>query len=160
MRKDNVDLICSIGELAGLFKKSSSLEDFLQTVVSIVAYHMRAAVCSVYLYNDKCPGAGVDRHPGAERDSIGRVRLKLGEGLTGQALKELRPIREGPATAIPSTNSFPASGGALSGLPGCAHHARAGPGGRAGVAGSGADYFDENDTKALQAIAAQLASHH
>jgi phosphotransferase system enzyme I (PtsP) len=53
LRKDNVDLICNIGELAGLFKKSSSLEDFLQTVVSIVAYHMRSAVCSVYLYNEK-----------------------------------------------------------------------------------------------------------
>ena len=29
MKKENVDLICSIGELAGLFEKSSNLKDFL-----------------------------------------------------------------------------------------------------------------------------------
>ena len=51
MAKDNVDLICDIGELAGLFEKSHSLSDFLQSAVSIVAFHMRAAVCSIYLYD-------------------------------------------------------------------------------------------------------------
>ena len=41
--KDNVDLICSIGELAGLFEKTTALENFLQTAVSIVAYQIGRA---------------------------------------------------------------------------------------------------------------------
>lgn len=158
-RKDNVDLICNIGELAGLFEKSSSLEDFLQTVVSIVAYHMRAAVCSVYLYEDDKQDLVLTATQGLSADSIGKVRLKLGEGLTGAALKELRPIREGSGSRNPNFKFIPGileekfeaflAVPILRGLT------------RVGVLvlqDPVTDYFDENDTKALQAIAAQLAT--
>lgn len=158
MRKDNVDLICNIGELAGLFKKSSSLEDFLQTVVSIVAYHMRSAVCSVYLYNEQTQEIILTATQGLSPESIGKVRLKLGEGLTGQALKELRPIREGTGSRSPQFKYIPGiyeeryqaflAVPIMRGLD------------RVGVLvlqDPVQDYFDENDTKALQAIAAQLA---
>ena len=97
MGKEHVELICSIGELAGLFEKAASLEDFLQTAVSIVAYHMRAAVCSVYLYDDDKQELVLTANQGLNPYSIGRLKLKLGEGLVGMALKELRPIREGSA---------------------------------------------------------------
>lgn len=158
MRKDNVDLICNIGELAGLFKKSSSLEDFLQTVVSIVAYHMRSAVCSVYLYDEKTMELVLTATQGLSQESIGKVRLRLGEGLTGQAMKELRPIREGSGTRNPQFKFIPGiyeeryqaflAVPIMRGLE------------RVGVLvlqDPVQDYFDENDTKALQAIAAQLA---
>lgn len=159
LRKDNVDLICNIGELAGLFKKSSSLEDFLQTVVSIVAYHMRSAVCSVYLYNEKAQELVLTATQGLSPESIGKVRLKLGEGLTGQALRELRPIREGTGRNNPQFKFIPGiyeeryqaflAVPIMRGLD------------RVGVLvlqDPVQDYFDENDTKALQAIAAQLAA--
>ena len=158
MRKDNVDLICNIGELAGLFKKSSSLEDFLQTVVSIVAYHMRSAVCSVYLYDEKTMELVLTATQGLSQESIGKVRLRLGEGLTGQAMKELRPIREGSGNRNPQFKFIPGiyeeryqaflAVPIMRGLE------------RVGVLvlqDPVQDYFDENDTKALQAIAAQLA---
>ena len=158
MRKDNVDLICNIGELAGLFKKSSSLEDFLQTVVSIVAYHMRSAVCSVYLYDEKTMELVLTATQGLSQESIGKVRLRLGEGLIGQAMKELRPIREGSGTRNPQFKFIPGiyeeryqaflAVPIMRGLE------------RVGVLvlqDPVQDYFDENDTKALQAIAAQLA---
>lgn len=159
MRKDNVDLICNIAELAGLFKKSSSLEDFLQTVVSIVAYHMRSAVCSVYLYDEATQELVLTATQGLSPESIGVVRLKLGEGLTGQALKELRPIREGSGIRNPNFKFIPGileeryqaflAVPILRGLE------------RVGVLvlqDPVENYFDDNDTKALQAIAAQLAA--
>lgn len=159
MRKDNVDLICNIAELAGLFKKSSSLEDFLQTVVSIVAYHMRSAVCSVYLYDEKTQEIVLTATQGLSPESIGSVRLRLGEGLTGQALKELRPIREGSGIRNPNFKFIPGiyeeryqaflAVPILRGLE------------RVGVLvlqDPVENYFDDNDTKALQAIAAQLAA--
>ena len=105
-RKDNVDLICNIGELAGLFERSTSLEGFLQTAVSVVAYHMRAAVCSVYLYNEETKELVLTANQGLSPDSIGRVRMALGEGLVGQTLKELRPIREGNVFRNPHFKFF------------------------------------------------------
>jgi len=156
-RKDNVDLICSIGELAGLFEKSQSLEDFLQTVVNIVAYHMHAAVCSVYLYEEETNELVLTATQGLDLNHP--VRLKLGEGLTGTALKELRPIREGVGSKNPLYKFIPEiheeefeaylAVPILRGLS------------RVGVMvlqDAVEDYFDDNDTKALQAIAAQLAT--
>lgn len=159
MRKDNVDLICNIAELAGLFKKSSSLEDFLQTVVSVVAYHMRSAVCSVYLYDEKSQELVLTATQGLSPESIGKVRLRLGEGLTGQALKELRPIREGSGSRNPNFKFIPGileeRYQAFLAVPIVRGLERVGV---LVLQDPVADYFDENDTKALQAIAAQLAT--
>jgi phosphotransferase system enzyme I (PtsP) len=156
-RKDNVDLICSIGEIAGLFEKSTSLEDFLQTVVRIVAYHMRAAVCSVYLYEEESQALVLTANqgllPGAQ------VKLKLGEGLTGIALKELRPIRVSEAALHPGYKHIPGISEekyqAFLAVPILRGLTRVGV---LVLQDPVADYFDENDTKALQAIASQLAT--
>jgi len=157
MRKDNVDLICSVGELAGLFEKSTSLENFLQTVVRIVAYHMRAAVCSVYLFEEETQELVLTANQGLEIKKS--IRLKLGEGLTGTALKELRPIREGHAASNPRYKFIP-------GISEEKYRAFLAVPILRGISRIGAlvvqdpveNYFDENDTKALQAIAAQLAT--
>ncbi len=158
-RKDNVELICSIGELAGLFEKSTSLQGFLQTAVSTVAYHMRAAVCSVYLLDDATQELVLAANQGLSADSVGRVRLKLGEGLTGTALKELRPIREGMAARNPKFKFIPGifeeRYQAYLGVPILRGLSRVGV---LVVQDPVVDYFDDNDTRALQAIAAQLAS--
>lgn len=158
-RKNNVDLICNISELAGLFQRSRSLEDFLQTVVSVVAFHMRAAVCSVYLLDEAAGELVLTANQGLNPDLLGRLRLSIGEGLTGLALKELRPVKEAigrrntvfkliPGLAEEQYDSFLAVP-ILRGLT------------RIGVLvvqDVERDYFDENDVKALQAIASQLAT--
>lgn len=157
--KDNVDLICSIGELAGLFERTTSLENFLQTAVSVVAYHMRAAVCSVYLFDEATGDLVLTANQGLSSSSIGKVRLKLGEGLTGKALKELRPIREGLASKSPHWKHIPGiheeKFEAFLAVPITRGLTRVGA---LVVQDPVPDYFDENDTKALLAIAAQLAS--
>jgi phosphotransferase system enzyme I (PtsP) len=159
MRKNNVDLICNIAELAGLFKRSSSLDDFLQTVVSIVAYHMRSAVCSVYLYDEESGELVLTATQGLSPDSIGKVRLKIGEGLTGLALKELRPIREGVGVRNPNFKLIPGireeQYKAFLAVPIVRGLERVGV---LVLQDPVENYFDENDTKALQAIAAQLAA--
>lgn len=157
--KDNVDLICSIGEMAGLFERAKSLEGFLQTAVSVVAHHMRAAVCSVYLYEEKSGDLVLTANQGLSSEGIGQVRLRLGEGITGRALKELRPLRFGDAAKSPFWKPVP-------GIEEEKYHAFLAVPILRGLTRVGVltlqdpvpDYFDENDTKALQAIAAQLAS--
>lgn len=157
--KDNVDLICSIGEMAGLFERARSLEDFLQTAVSVVAHHMRAAVCSVYLYDDKTGDIVLTANQGLHSESIGQVRLRLGEGITGRALKELRALRFGDAARSPFWKPVPGieeeKYRAFLAVPIVRGLTRVGV---LTLQDPVPDYFDENDTKALQAIAAQLAS--
>ena len=159
MKKDNVDLICSIGELAGLFEKTESLEDFLQQVVSIVAYHMRAAVCSIYLFDRNCNELVMKANQGLNPDLIGKVRLKLGEGITGTSLKELRPICEADGSKNPNFKYIPGSDEeryrAFLAVPILRGLIRVGV---LVVQDPQPSYFDDNDVKALRAIAAQLSS--
>ena len=159
IKKDRVDLICSIGELSGLFNRTDDLSDFLDTVVSVVAYHMHAAVCSVYLWDEEKKRLVLSANQGLNPNKIGQVELELGQGLVGLAVKELRAICEGNALKSPGFILVPEleeerfcsflTVPILRGL------------NRLGalvVQDPQADYFDENDSKALQAISAQLAA--
>jgi phosphotransferase system enzyme I (PtsP) len=158
-RKNNVDLICDIGELAALFGKSRNLNDFLQTVVSVVAYHMSSAVCSVYLRDDKTDELVMTANQGLNPEMIGRLRLKPGEGLVGLALKELRTIMEGSGSRNPYYKYIPGSFEeryeSFLAVPILRGLTRIGV---LVVQDTQRDYFAENDKKALQAIAAQLAT--
>ena len=157
--KNNVDLVCDISELAGLFEKTQSLEDFLQTVVNVVAYHMAAKVCSVYLLDEDRGDLVLTANQGLNSELIGKLRLRIGEGLTGIAIKELRTINSGYASRSKYYKYIPGSDEEryesylavpiLRGLK------------RIGVLvvqDNQRDYFEENDAKAMQAIAAQLAT--
>ncbi|NOU36547.1 MAG: phosphoenolpyruvate--protein phosphotransferase [Kiritimatiellaceae bacterium] len=159
MGKANVNLICDIAELSSLFEKSSSLDDFLQAAVSVVAYHMQSAVCSIYIYDDKERMLTLRATQGLSPDSVGKVKLRLGQGLTGLALKELRAIRE--ARGYLSPKYQPVSGineekfQAFLAVPIRRGLTRVGV---LAVQDPEPDYFDKKDERALGAIAAQLAA--
>ncbi len=159
MAKDNVDLICDIGELAGLFEKSQSLSDFLQSAVSIVAFHMRAAVCSIYLYDADHEELTLAATQGLNADGVGKVSLKLGEGIVGTAMKELRPICEGHGSLNPNFKPiegiFEENYEAFLAVPILLRGVM-----RVGVLVAQdpqPNYFHKNDIKALRAISSQLA---
>lgn len=157
-RKDNVDLICSVAELSALFEKSSSLNDFLQSVVTLVADHMSADVCSIYMLDSAHSDLEMVANVGLNPASVGSVRLHVGEGLTGLAMRELRPICVGRASQHPYFKHIPGiqeedfeaflavpifRGLERIGVLVLQHGVR--------------DHFTALDVKALRAIAAQLA---
>ncbi len=159
MRKDNIDLICSVAELSGLFEKRSNVVGFLQDVVELVAGHMNSDVCSIYLFDTASSELVLRATKGLNLGSVDSVRLKLGEGLTGLALKQLRPICEAQARENPDFkivpqveedefNSFLAvpirRGLTRIGVISLQHQKTA--------------FFDEHDVKALKAIASQMAA--
>ncbi len=159
MRDESVEMICSIGELASIFERSHSLEELLQAAVEIVANHMKAAVCSIYLYDEERHELVLKATQGLKQESVGHVRLQLGEGITGLALKELRPIREGRGSQNPNFKYIPETEEdrfeAFLAVP-ILHGLT-----RIGVLvaqDTQPDYFTETDTKALRAITVQLAT--
>ena len=159
MAKDNVDLICDVAELAALFEESSSLEEFLDRVVSLVAAHLHASVCSVYLYEERLEQLVLRATKGLSAAAVGSLTLQLGEGITGTAFKELSPLREGHAQESPYFKPVPGIWeeryAAMLAVPILR-----------GTTGVGVlvvqhetpDHFNEQDTKTLLAIAAQLAT--
>jgi len=91
---DHIKLLCDIGELTEIFTESVSIESFLQKIVMMVANHMKVDVCSIYIYNENNHSLILKATQGLNPASIGKVKLKSGEGLVGLALKERRPICE------------------------------------------------------------------
>jgi phosphotransferase system enzyme I (PtsP) len=159
MKKDTVELICSVSELTSLFESQAGLAGFLQKVVSLVAYHMKAAVCSVYLYDENTEELVLTANQGLNPKYIGNLRLKLGEGITGQALKELRAIREGRVWQNPNFKYLPDlyedQYQAFLAVPILHGNRKVGV---LVVQDPQPYYFSDNDVRAFRAIAAQLAS--
>lgn len=158
MAKDNVDLICSIGELAVLFEKTSSLDGFLGKVVNTIAYHMKAAVCSVYLFDDDSQQLVLAATQGLNPEFVRHVRMNPGEGLVGQAFANSKSVREADGRQSPYFKLVPGlneeSYRAFLAVPLLRGLSRIGV---LVVQDPVADYFSENDEKALRAIASQLA---
>ena len=70
VRFAHLRLICDFGEMSGLFMGSLSLKAFLDRAVQMVARRMRAAVCSIYIYDEESvqvalvPNVPEERMPG------------------------------------------------------------------------------------------------
>lgn len=107
MAVDHIKLLCDMGELSWIFSDSGSIEAFLQKIVQMVAKHMRAEVCSIYLYNEEDQQLVLTATQGLNPDSVGNVTLRLGEGLTGLAMKEMRTISEHRGRDNPAFKFFP-----------------------------------------------------
>ncbi len=159
MKKRNVDLVCDIAELISLAEGGRDRKELLQQVVTSVAGHMQADVCSIYIYDDEDRQLTLRATQGLDHSAIGKVKLQLGEGITGRAVRELRPICVGTASQNSSYKFFPGiheeEYEAFLAVPILRGLRRIG----ALVVQAGeANYFTPNDVKALRAIAAQLAT--
>ncbi|MCX7934635.1 MAG: GAF domain-containing protein, partial [Planctomycetota bacterium] len=107
MPSDHLALLHDVGELAALLAGSADLESFLCRIVEMIARHLEAEVCSIYLYEEKRQALTLRATHGLNPEAVGRVSLKLGEGLTGLALKELRPVCEKCASRNPRYKRVP-----------------------------------------------------
>ena len=159
MKRNHTQLICDIGELVGLFVDTTSLEAFLQKIAEMVSEHMGSEVCSIYLFYDETAELVLKATRGLKPEAIGHVRLKLGEGLTGIAMKEMRPICERNASQAPGYRYFPEIGEevyeSFLAVPITRGQTRIGV---LVIQNKRKDYFDAEDIQAVRAIASQLAN--
>ncbi|MBI5592414.1 MAG: phosphoenolpyruvate--protein phosphotransferase [Deltaproteobacteria bacterium] len=158
-KRDHLNLLCDIGDLATLLTGSSNIENFLQRTAVMVSRHLEADVCSIYLFDDQARELVLKATIGLNPEAVNNVRMKSGEGLVGCTLIKQQPIREGSASRNPQFKYFeeagedrfesflsvPISRGIENiGVLVVQHEKR--------------DYFDEMDVMALRAAASQLAS--
>ncbi len=159
MKKRDVDLVCDVAELISLAEDNRDRKELLQNVVTSVAKHMQADVCSIYIYDEEDKELTLRATEGLDASAVGAVKLKLGEGITGRAMRELRPICVGSASQSAANKFFPGiheeDYEAFLTVPILRGLRRIGA---LVVQAREANYFVPNDVKALRAIAAQLAT--
>lgn len=91
-------LMRRMAELRGLHRVISAanstldLDTSMQTVVEIVAEVMGVEACSVYLYDRNTDDLILRATHGLNTAAVGQVRIALGQGITGWAAREGRPI--------------------------------------------------------------------
>jgi phosphotransferase system, enzyme I, PtsP len=151
-------MLCDIGELANLISKSKDIDSFLQQAVQLVACNLNADVGSIYLLDQANEELVLKATIGLNPQSVGRIRMKVGEGLVGWTLANMRPMREGDASRNPHFKFFEASDEeryhSFLSVPICRGAEKIGV---LVVQHRDADYFDQADVMALRAIASQLA---
>jgi phosphotransferase system enzyme I (PtsP) len=101
------DLLRDVGLL---LTRSHDLEETLQNVVRLVARWMRADACSIYLLDESGEYLVLRATRGLKRESVGRVRLRVGEGLVGACLAEGETLAVAEAAKDPRFRRFPESG--------------------------------------------------
>jgi phosphotransferase system, enzyme I, PtsP len=110
MTRDHSKLICDIGELSAIITDAADLDGLLQRIVVTVAAHMEADVCSVYLHDEEKNELVLRATKGLLPSSVGQVRLRPGEGLTGLAFQRREAVCEGDAASHPNFRFFPGIG--------------------------------------------------
>ena len=104
---EHMKLLCDFSEINWVFADSASIETFLQKIVTMVAKHMQAHVSSIYLYDEAEHELTLRATQGLNPDAVNRVKLRLGEGITGLALKELRPVTQRGGEVHPNFKAIP-----------------------------------------------------
>ncbi|MRR17318.1 MAG: GAF domain-containing protein, partial [Deltaproteobacteria bacterium] len=89
---DHLNLLLDIGQLDWVFRGSSSIEKLLNNIVVMVARHMRADVCSIYIYDDAKEELVLRANTGFKPHLIGKIRLKPGEGIAGSVFQKNEPV--------------------------------------------------------------------
>ena len=108
--KKHLMLLTDVGEILSLQAGSTDIREFLQRVTEKLSSYLNTAVCSIYLYEENSDEIVLTTTVGLKRSSVGNIRLHIGEGLVGKALKELRHIVLKKASKHPDFKHFPDAG--------------------------------------------------
>ncbi len=80
----------TLQDISALILKSHDLDETLSNIVDIVARRAQSEVCSLYLLENDQQTLTLRATRGLDPSAIGRVSLKVGEGLTGKVAEEQR----------------------------------------------------------------------
>jgi phosphotransferase system enzyme I (PtsP) len=107
MKKDRVSILEDIGKI---ITESARPHRTLEKIVELVAGKFNIDVCSVYLLDTDKLSLVLQATVGLRKESIGRVRMSIHEGLTGLVLEKMQPVFVVNPATHPRYNFFEKSG--------------------------------------------------
>ena len=97
--------IISLEEISMLVSQDFELPDVLQSISTKLSGQMNADVCNIYLrQGDELV---LKSTHGFAREHVGKIRLKIGEGITGAVAREMQPLNLSNASRDPRFKVFP-----------------------------------------------------
>ncbi|HEY1599457.1 MAG TPA: alpha-glucan family phosphorylase [Pirellulales bacterium] len=100
----------AIEAISQLVSRSGDPADTLANVVQLIQQQFQTDVCSIYLIKPDRANLVLAATVGLRPESVGRVSMKLNEGLTGLAAEQLRPIVVDDAPRHPRFKYFAEAG--------------------------------------------------
>lgn len=90
--RDRVAELTALHRINSAANSSLNLGDMLHETVQAVVAVTHADICSIYLYESEWDQLVLTATSGLSQDAVGKVRLRLGEGITGWAAMAGKPI--------------------------------------------------------------------
>ncbi len=144
-------------DIGTIISHSQTLQETFDNLVRIVAERMGTEVCSLYLFDPKDEVLTLWATTGLERAAVGKVTMRVNEGLTGLVIEKGEPVMAVDALAHPRYKYFPETGEeryhSFLGVPVSEKRA---PLGVLVVQTSRRRRFTPNEVRLLRAIAAQV----
>lgn len=103
-------LLLTLEEISQLVAHSHHSSETLTNIVRLIQGRFHTAVCSVYFYVPDRGELVLGATVGLEPEAIGRVRMRLDEGLTGLVAQQMSPVAVADAFAHPRFKYFPEAG--------------------------------------------------
>jgi phosphotransferase system enzyme I (PtsP) len=107
MARPSANLLRDLGRL---LTRSHDLQETLDNVVRLVARWMRASACSIYLLEEDGERLVMRATRGLNPQAVGRMRIRVGQGVAGRALEERQTIAVPDVRLDPRVHAFPYSG--------------------------------------------------
>src|SRR6266705_6387102 len=103
-------LLLTLEEISQLVSHSHDPGETLANIVRLIQGRFRTEVCSVYLLEPDRGELVLGATVGLRPDSVGRVRMRLDEGLTGLVAEQMKPVMVDDAFRHPRFKFFPEAG--------------------------------------------------
>jgi phosphotransferase system, enzyme I, PtsP len=94
-------------EISQISSDTRGPAECLEALVRLVRSRLKVDVCSTYLLEPDRSTLVLAATVGLNPESVGRVRMKLHEGITGMVAEKIAPIKVRKRLRISATNTFP-----------------------------------------------------
>ena len=91
-RTDSNLSISTLEDITTLILQSHNLHETLENVAELVSRRMGSSVCSIYLLEDDSNELVLQATKGLPQETVGQVRMRIGEGLASLAIEEGHPV--------------------------------------------------------------------
>jgi phosphotransferase system enzyme I (PtsP) len=106
--RDRIALIEQISSISG--ELTGSLRETLDKIVSSIAAGLEVEVCSLYLFDAARERLVLRATVGLEEESVGKVSMRIDEGLVGMVIESGQPVAVADAMSHPRYKYFPVTG--------------------------------------------------
>ena len=94
-------------DISTLISHSHDLQETLDSIVATVADRMETEVCSLYIFDPQKKRLTLWATMGLDPESVGKVTMGTGEGLTGLVIEKMKPVMVVDALKHPRYKYFP-----------------------------------------------------